>query len=31
VDYTMYSPAATLEWRGYATVQAVAILRSTAL
>lgn len=26
VDYTMYSPAAALEWRGYATVRAVAIL-----
>jgi hypothetical protein len=31
VDYTLYSPAATLEWRGVATVQAVAILRNTAL
>lgn len=31
VDYTLYSPAAALEWRGYATVQAVAVLRSTAL
>jgi len=31
VDYTLYSPAAALEWRGYATVQAVAILRNTTL
>jgi hypothetical protein len=31
VDYTLYSPAAALEWRGYATVQAVAVLRGTAL
>jgi hypothetical protein len=27
VDYTMFSPAAALEWRGAATVQAVSILR----
>ena len=27
VDFTTFSPAADLEWRGYATVQAVAILR----
>jgi len=27
VDFTSYSPAAALEWRGYATVRAVAILR----
>ncbi|MBW8487314.1 hypothetical protein [Actinomadura parmotrematis] len=27
VDFANYSPAATLEWRGYATVQAVAVLR----
>jgi hypothetical protein len=26
VDFTSYSPAAALEWRGYATVRAVAIL-----
>ena len=26
VDFTSYSPAATLEWRGYATVRAVSIL-----
>lgn len=28
VDFTSYSDAATLEWRGYATVGAVAVLRS---
>lgn len=28
VDFTSYSEAATLEWRGYATVSAVAILRA---
>lgn len=27
VDFTSYSPAATLEWRGYATVSAVSILQ----
>lgn len=27
VDFTAYSPAAELEWRGYTTVQAVAVLR----
>ncbi|MFC7328468.1 hypothetical protein [Marinactinospora rubrisoli] len=27
VDFTAYSPAASLEWRGYATVGAVAVLR----
>jgi hypothetical protein len=27
VDFRSYSPAAALEWRGYATVRAVAILR----
>lgn len=27
VSYESYSPAAALEWRGYATVQAVSILR----
>jgi hypothetical protein len=26
VDFESYSPAAALEWRGYATVQAVSIL-----
>jgi hypothetical protein len=31
ITFTPYSPAAALEWRGYATVQAVAVLRSTAL
>ena len=29
VDFASYSPAAALEWRGYATVQAVATLRKT--
>jgi len=28
VDYESYSPAARLDWRGYATVRAVAILRA---
>lgn len=28
VDFTPYSPAAALEWRGYATVHAVDVLRS---
>jgi hypothetical protein len=28
VDYASYSPAAALEWRGYATVRAVAVLRA---
>jgi len=27
VDFDSYSPAAALEWRGYATVQAVQVLR----
>lgn len=27
VDFASYSPAAELEWRGYATVEAVAVLR----
>jgi hypothetical protein len=31
VTFPPYSPAAALEWRGYATVRAVAVLRSTAL
>jgi hypothetical protein len=31
VSFTAYSPAAALEWRGYATVQAVAVLRGTTL
>jgi hypothetical protein len=28
VDFTSYSPAAELEWRGYATVAAVSVLRA---
>lgn len=28
VDFTAYSPAAALEWRGYATVDAVAVLQA---
>jgi hypothetical protein len=28
VDYESYSPAAALEWRGYATVQAVVVLQA---
>lgn len=28
VPFTAYSPAAELEWRGYATVGAVAVLRA---
>jgi hypothetical protein len=31
VTFTPYSPAAALEWRGYATVQAVAVLRRATL
>jgi hypothetical protein len=31
VSFQTYSAAAALEWRGYATVQAVAVLRGTAL
>jgi len=31
VDYTVFSPAAVLEWRGYATVQAIRILRGGSL
>jgi hypothetical protein len=27
VDFDSYSPAATLEWRGYRTVAALALLR----
>jgi hypothetical protein len=30
VDFRSYSPAGTLEWRGYMTVRAVAILRANA-
>ncbi|HWM14637.1 MAG TPA: hypothetical protein VNO56_09160, partial [Gaiellaceae bacterium] len=28
VDFQSYSPAAALEWRGYATVRALAVLRA---
>ena len=31
ITFRTYSPAAALEWRGYATVQAVAVLRGTVL
>jgi hypothetical protein len=31
VSYTTYSPAAALEWRAYATIQAIATLRGTPL
>jgi len=31
VDFASYSPAAALEWRGYATVGAVSLLRANAL
>jgi hypothetical protein len=31
VDFTMFSPAAVLEWRGYATVQTIGILRGSGL
>jgi hypothetical protein len=31
VSYATFSPAAALEWRGYATVQAVSMLRGTKL
>jgi hypothetical protein len=31
VTFTSFSPAAALEWRGYATVQAVSVLRGTGL
>ena len=31
VDFQSYSPAAALEWRGYATVRAVTILRENAV
>ncbi len=27
VDFQSYSPAAALEWRGYATVRALSVLR----
>ena len=28
VDFTAYSPAAALDWRGYATVGALTVLRA---
>ncbi|EOD63950.1 hypothetical protein [Amycolatopsis vancoresmycina] len=31
VDFASYSPAAALEWRGYATVRAVSVLRRNGL
>jgi hypothetical protein len=31
VDYQAYCPAAALEWRSYATIQAIATLRGAAL
>src|SRR5262249_18643818 len=31
VDFVSYSPAAALEWRGYATVSALSILRANGL
>jgi hypothetical protein len=31
VDFGSFSPAAALEWRGYATVRAVSILRRHSL
>jgi hypothetical protein len=31
VDFQSYSPAAALEWRGYATVRALSILRNNAI
>jgi hypothetical protein len=31
VDFASYSPAATLEWRGHATVQAVVVLKANDL
>jgi hypothetical protein len=31
VDFRSYSPAAALEWRGYATVRALAVLRKNGL
>ncbi len=30
VDFQTYSPAAALEWRGYATVRALSVLRQNA-
>jgi hypothetical protein len=31
VNFKPYSPAADLEWRGYATVRAIAVLQNTTL
>jgi hypothetical protein len=31
VDFQSYSPAASLEWRGYATVRALSVLRDNAM
>ena len=31
VDFQSFSPAAALEWRGYATVRALTILRDNAI
>jgi hypothetical protein len=31
VDFQSYSPAAALEWRGYATVRALSVLRDNAM
>lgn len=31
ITFTTYSPASAVEWRGYATVQAVSVLRGTTL
>jgi hypothetical protein len=31
VDFVSYSPAATLEWRGHRTVQALVLLRANGL
>jgi len=31
VEFRSYSPAGTLEWRGYMTVRAVSILRANSL
>ena len=28
MDFASYSPAASLEWRGYATVRALLLLRA---
>ena len=31
VDFQSYSPAAALEWRGYATVRALSVLRHNSM